>query len=96
MPIHLPIAHVIPQTRECLLPRLITSPPRRILRTVEIQRCRDHHLYLIIGLQGVEFAVDIEGERGVGVGGCAAQHARDAVVCAIEDARDGEGFFVEC
>lgn len=93
MPIDLPIAHIIVTARQSLLTRLL-SPPSLVLRAVQIQCGRDEHLDMFACLQRVEFAVDVEGQRGVGIGGC-AYYARYAVVGLVEDCGDFEGFFVE-
>lgn len=93
MLIDLPIADIIPQTRQRLLITLI-PPPSLVFRAVQVESRSNQHVDVVARLQRVELAVDIESERCVG-GVCDADDSRHAVVGLVEDGGDLEGVFVE-
>lgn len=93
MSVHLPITHVIITARQSLLARFL-PPSSLVFRAVKIQCGRDDHLDVFACLERVEFAVDVEGKRGVRAGR-GAHHTRNAVVGLIKHGGDFEGFFVE-
>lgn len=97
MPIHLPITHIIPQIRQRGLARR-RRPPALLLHVLllarQAERLRDEDADVLARVDGVELAVNVQGQGG-GVVGRGAHEPRDAVVGGVDGLGDGEGVFVE-
>ena len=65
-----------------------------LFRAVQVQCRGQNNLHGFANGKGVDFMVDVEGEDGLGIGGCGCD-AGDTVVFLVVEAREGEGVVEE-